>query len=74
MDFSSANIELWSPIIQIGIIAGLVLLANILRRKLLFVRKSMIPTAVLAGFILLLLKTFNLYFCGLTLLSISNLP
>lgn len=60
MDFSSANIELWSPIIQIGIIAGLVLFANILRRKLLFVRKSMIPTAVLAGFILLLLKTFNL--------------
>ncbi len=60
MDFSSANVELWSPIIQIGIIAGLVLLANILRRKLLFVRKSMIPTAVLAGFILLLLKSFNL--------------
>ena len=60
MDFSSANNELWSPIIQIGIIAGLVLLANILRRKLLFVRKSMIPTAVLAGFILLLLKTLNL--------------
>ena len=60
MDFSSANIELWSPIIQIGIIAGLVLLANILRRKLLFIRKSMIPTAVLAGFILLLLKTFNI--------------
>lgn len=60
MDFSASNIQLWSPIIQIGIIAGLVLLANILRRKILFIRKSMIPTAVLAGFILLLLKTFNL--------------
>ena len=60
MDFSASNIQLWSPIIHIGIIAGLVLLANILRRKILFIRKSMIPTAVLAGFILLLLKTFNL--------------
>lgn len=60
MDFSAANTALWNPIIQIGIVAGLVLLANILRRKLAFIRKSMIPTAVLAGFILLGLKYFNI--------------
>ena len=60
MDFSSANNTLWSPIIQIGIIAVLILLANILRRKIPFVQKAMIPTAVLAGFILLLLRYFNL--------------
>ncbi len=60
MDFSASNTTLWNPIIQIGIIAGLVLFANILRRKFLFIRKSMIPTAVLAGFILLALKYFNI--------------
>ena len=31
MDFSAANKELWNPMIQMGIISGLVLLANILR-------------------------------------------
>lgn len=60
MDFSSTNTALWSPIIQIGIIAALILLANILRRKVLFIQKAMIPTAVLAGFILLLLRSLNL--------------
>ena len=57
MDFSAANKELWNPMIQMGIISGLVLLANILRRKIPFVRKSLMPTAVLAGFILLFLKS-----------------
>ena len=60
MDFSSTNTALWSPIIQIGIIAALILLANILRRKVAFIQKAMIPTAVLAGFILLLLRSLNL--------------
>ena len=57
MDFSAANTSLWDPIIQIGVIAGLILLANVLRRKLAFVRKSLIPTAVLAGFLLLFIRT-----------------
>ena len=33
MDFSSANKELWNPVIQLGVMAGLILLANILRQK-----------------------------------------
>ncbi len=57
MDFSAANVSLWNPIIQLGIIAGLILLANVLRRKIKFVQASLMPTAVLAGFILLLLRT-----------------
>lgn len=60
MDFSASNTQLWAPIIQIGIIACLLLLANILRRKIAFIRNAMIPTAVLAGFILLLLRYFGL--------------
>lgn len=59
MDFSAANTTLWSPIIQIGVIAALVILANILRRKIVFIQRSMIPTAVLAGFILLIIKSLG---------------
>ncbi len=59
MDFSQSNIELWLPVIQIGIIAVLVLFANILRRKVKFIRKTMIPTSVLAGFLLLILRSVN---------------
>lgn len=57
MDFSAANIALWNPVIQLGIIAGMLLLANILRRKIKFIRNSLLPTAVLGGFILLFLRS-----------------
>lgn len=60
MDFSAANTALWSPIIQIGIIAGAILLANTLRRKVRFFRDSLMPTAVLAGFLLLLVRSLGL--------------
>ena len=57
MDFSAANTALWSPVVQFSIIAGLILAANVLRRKIPFIRNSLMPTAVLAGFILLILRT-----------------
>ena len=53
MDYSAANIQLWNSITQIVVIAVIILLANVLRRKIGFVRQAMLPTAVLAGFILL---------------------
>ena len=56
MDYSAGNHELWNIIIQLGLIAGVILLANFLRQKVGFVRKSMIPIAVLAGFFLLIIK------------------
>jgi len=59
MDFSSANIALWSPVIQLGTIAALILLANVLRRKIQWIRNSLMPTAVLAGFILLFLRSIG---------------
>ena len=58
MDYSSLNV--WSVIIQVGIIAGGILVANVLRRKVPFIRKGLVPTAVLAGFLLLILKSFNI--------------
>ena len=60
MDFSNANTALWHPLIQFGIIAGLILLANVLRRKVSFIRNALMPTAVIAGFILLLIKQLNI--------------
>lgn len=60
MDFSSANTGLWSAIIQLGVIAGTILVANLLRRKLPFIRRTLLPTAVLGGFVLLMLRNTNL--------------
>ncbi len=60
MDYSANNTEFWLVIVQAGIIAGGILLSNVLRRKVPFIRKGLVPTAVLAGFILLILKSFNI--------------
>ena len=60
MDFSATNSALWNFIIQMGILAGIMLLANILRRKIKVIRKSMVPTAVLGGFLALILKELGL--------------
>ena len=62
MDFSSANVPLWRFVIQMGIIAFTVILATIIRRKIPLIRKTLIPTSVLAGFILLLIKSTNLLY------------
>ena len=60
MDYSAANVSLWSVIIQLGLIAAAILLAGFLRSKIPFVRKSMMPVAVLAGFLLLIVKQTGL--------------
>jgi ESS family glutamate:Na+ symporter len=57
MDFSADNTELWNTVIQAGIIAGILLGANVLRRKVSFVKKALIPTSVLGGFLLLFIRT-----------------
>ena len=61
MDYSAANQPLWNFIIQMGLLAGSVLLANILRRRIPFFRHSLMPVSVLAGFLLLALKYLGIY-------------
>jgi ESS family glutamate:Na+ symporter len=56
MDFSMDNTELWSFILQMGILASILILANIIRRKIPFFRKLLKPTAVIAGFVALALR------------------
>jgi len=60
MDYSAANTQLWNSIMQIVIIAVTILAANCLRRKVSFIRRMMLPTAVLGGFLLLGAKTVGL--------------
>jgi ESS family glutamate:Na+ symporter len=56
MDFSASNTVLWNSLIQFGILGGGILLANTLRRKIPFMRQLLMPTAMIAGFVLLLLR------------------
>lgn len=60
MDYSAANTQLWNSIIQMTIIIVPILIANVLRRKISFIRNMMMPTAVFAGFILLIAKAVGL--------------
>ena len=56
MDYSAANSGLWKFVIELGLIAAAILVAHFLHRKFKPIRKTMIPIAVLAGFLLLILK------------------
>jgi len=46
----------WQSIFYFGLIAGLLILANTLRRKIPSLKKSLLPTSVIAGFLGLILK------------------
>jgi len=61
MDYSAANTGLWNLIIQLGFIACAIVAANVLRRKVPFMKKVLLPVSVMAGFILLILKTVGIY-------------
>lgn len=61
MNYSASNTDLWNLIVQVGVITVFLLLANVLRRKISFFRKSLLPTAVLAGFLFLIFRTVGLY-------------
>lgn len=69
MDYSAANVSLWNAMIQMGIITIMILIANFLKKKIAFIRKSMIPTAVLAGFILLFAKSVGIVNLDTTLME-----
>ena len=54
MDFGDYNA--WKLIIQVGIILLTVLISNDIRRKIKFIRGSLLPTSVIAGMIIFILK------------------
>ena len=69
VDYSAANTLLWNAVVQMGIIATTILVANLLRRRFRFIRKSMMPTAVLGGLLLLVVKVIFDKGFGLTFLD-----
>ena len=51
----------WSFLIQIFILILALLVGNVLRRKIPFIRKSLIPTSLLGGLLILLIKLLPFY-------------
>ncbi len=53
MDFSASNTQLWGAFIQICYLCTILLIANAIRRKIPFLTKTLLPTSVIGGFLLL---------------------
>lgn len=56
--------SIWQLILQIGFLLIIILVANTLRRKISFLKKSLLPSAVIAGFLALILKSFGVFTPG----------
>ena len=65
--------EIWSFIVTMALLFGAMLLANMLRRKIRFLRRSLIPSAVLGGFLVLILDSVYKKFAGVSMFSLSTL-
>ena len=70
MDYSAANSGVWNFIIQLGIIAGAVLISQLLTAKVKFLRSLRMPIGVMAGFLILILKSFGLLNINVQLMEI----
>ena len=54
-DFTLANYDVvWSFMVQLGLLLLFLMIGNILRRKVAFLRKGQVPSALLGGFLLLI--------------------
>lgn len=66
-----SDITNWSFLIQIFYVSIALVFANVLRRKIPFLRKSLIPTAIIAGLIILVIKSFVKFILGIDALEDS---
>ncbi len=46
----------WNAIVILGILAVMILIANLMRKRVRLIRKTLMPTAVIGGFLLLIIK------------------
>ena len=69
MDFSAANTALWNIVVQLGILSCAVIVSTMLARKIPGLRRFALPTSVLAGFLLLALRSFGVIRMDLELLE-----
>ena len=65
--------EIWSFIVTMALLFGAMLLANLLRRQFRFLRRSLIPSAVLGGFLILIFDSVYKLFSGSSMFSLSTL-
>lgn len=60
MAFTNANTGLWAPVWQLGVLAVILLAANLVQRKTI-IKRLLLPTAVLGGLLALLLRALKLW-------------
>ena len=65
--------EVWSLILTLGLLFGMMLLANTLRRLCGFLQRLMIPSSVLGGFLLLGINSLLKAYCHFSLYSTATL-
>ena len=65
--------EIWSFIVTLALLFGGMLLANLLRRKIRFLRKSLLPSAVLGGFLVLIFDAIYKRIFGQSMFDLSTL-
>ena len=71
--FNFWDVQVWSFVITLSILLGAMLLANTLRQKIGFLKTSLLPSAVLGGFIVLLVNTIYKKITGSDMLQLSVL-
>lgn len=67
------DVQVWSFVISLSILFGGMLIANTLRRKVPFLRKSLIPSSVLGGFIILAANAVFKQIFGFGMFNVSTL-
>lgn len=65
--------EVWSFVITLSVLMGSMMLANLLRRNIRFLRKSLVPSAVLGGFLALALDAVYKAVFGSSMFDLSTL-
>lgn len=61
MTFWEFNFNTFDAWIYLGIITIIFLLSNTIRRKVKFIKNSLLPTAIIAGLIILIIKSFGVF-------------
>ena len=65
--------EIWSFVVTLALLLGAMILANFLRRKIPFLRKSLVPSAVLGGFLILIIDSIYKAIFGNSMFELSTL-
>ncbi len=71
--FNFWDSQIWSFIITLAILFGAMLLSNILRRQIKFLRNSLLPSSVLGGFLVLIADSIYKKITGTSMFSLSVL-